>query len=429
MLTTLKYRRIPVLLWLLVVLLPACTVSEHALEPSPVLTFTPNMQATNIIDGDSLIDPESPTSTPILPMPPTETIVIATPQATTTPFQSTSVPIPEIWIVYKTDIDQDDVFNGSQVWVYSALSSKKELAFSTEPGSAIDRDVKWDPINSKAFYYIQVEESNHTWALWKYDLSTQERKQITDKFPSGFGIILDFSTDGQWVRLYSEDHSLEEIQITTVLVDTLTGKHQNLDIKNGAWLSSEPHHFAYYDPQSDPKNIVVNNVDSMDIVKKIDISPILGNLIPNLVITWRPQSEELFVASNESPQGSGQTIISYEIYRYELSRGEWSEFTELGGSVEPKLIWSPNGRWLAIDRSDAISVIDQEFPDERKLIISGNFTYSLDWLRGVDQLVVFSDGYLYIADPTATQVLQELSNLTEIEAGLADGTIPFDIAN
>jgi hypothetical protein len=333
---------------------------------------------------------------------------------TDTPEAIITVPLPDLTIAYVQNASSGNSEH-SEIWLFNTSNQENRLIHSTEQGSNIAAgDLRWNPANNDELYYVQVDP-DRSWRLWRYDLLLEVAEPVTGSFPPGFGLIRDWSADGNWLSFYTEDFSNDEKLINMVLVNVNTGDFFVQEFTDIVWSPNQPSHYAFYAP--DGKNVVVRDANEPDSLTRIPVNfskQIMNNIdvgfTPVVRFAWQPSGKSpLFVEANG------------ELYSFDFDVDQWEKIRNFEINTRD-LFWSPSGEWLIINPYDSLYALRKDQLEDSliPLVMDRDLVVVEGWIEGSDSPIISTDNKLWIFDLEMPNKLVELFDLTSI--GLESGT-------
>ncbi|MCB9421187.1 MAG: hypothetical protein H6667_15400 [Ardenticatenaceae bacterium] len=368
--------------------LPTSTTSISIQETlPPKSTMTPTSSSTPL-------STQTPSNTPTSLHPPTSRN-----SATETP---TLIPLPNFEIVYTRNVDQNDFYQGTELWLFITETQESKLLYTTEPDS-ITGFPKWHPFNNQV--YFSVMRKDLSWSLWCYDLDLSQAFQVTDWTSSTLrGIVLDWSSNGQWVRLYTGSFSMGENE-DYLLMNVETGDFVSiplLDKNSFAWSPLEPELVAYFAPKLSREHIFISRLPSLETVQTIPLDhiPNGASTVYSPHIAWQPKTNDLYVIMQE-------TSFTSALYQYdardEITNSHWLKLQSIDFADIDDFQWSPSGNWLTTTSNigNFIWGFYSETLSERVLIYSGKGVRINNWqTQPTEQIVAIDVGRVLLLDPS-----------------------------
>lgn len=397
---------------ILLSILVACTPQESLRTQLTVTRSTESELTTSQVAPSTILQPNPMGSltrlavTPVVSRAPHQSTDAATPHPTSSTIPSpttlpTHLPPVELYIIYSTTSESNRVKN-SQIWLFDTLSQVKQLVFSTNPGSTIElNDVRWHPLNRRLLYYIQ-READRTWALWRWDLDLAQAERVTEFFPENIlGWLADWSIDGQWLSLYTENYSEGNTQFAGLLVESETGK-VIINEQIGEWSPVISNQFVYYSSlATNPSRLLIKSTGSDEPIRSIDLD------FTPVVLAWQPSGENLVATSDGGASGNSN------LYSYNFTEGSWFALQEPErNNYSPILSWSPSSTWLAISYPEHIYILNEsQLTKDPMVLAEMERPFVETWLEQPDRMIIRSKNALWLLDPSLPDEMRQVFNL------------------
>lgn len=391
---------------------PALTIVLTEPSPIPIIaplgTLTPTVSAThNVL-----------TATPTWPE------RSATSLASTLPLsQTTPLPPVAFELAYVVTLAENGL-RYSQLRLYDSETGQDNVLYRTQPGSVIlTDDVDWRPNHLDELCFTQIEP-DRTWALWCYQRISAEAKQMTNPFPAGFGFMQDWSPNGDWLTLLSQEfpNAPEDAFYWLVNIETQRASTIDYAYRAFAWDPLVPGQFIHY--WKDWTQLQIRDANAKRLIKTIKIdfsdfsmSNIRSGFSSNIGgLAWQASPQRLYAAVREE---------SGHLYQYDFMERQWrylDNFRQTGTCCSDFGL-SPSGEWLVFAdggyQQEKVYLLDTTADEpELRQAFSGEIVIVVGWAAKPELLALWGQNRLWLIDPQFPENRRMILDLNSI--GLAD---------